>query len=176
MPRKGGTFRWDCHLRVAFSSGAVPRPFRIPMRGFDGQFGILVIADRTPAGRQDCLMASGLNKAAELTVGLVRAMLTVCDCPGFVTGFPPVSIIPTKEQAYWYDTKSLKRFNAFVCTPYPVERRSHPCVCEYLKGGIGWAALPQPKQRRQSNAQLDRRGKPVSSVQVRLLSSNFWKR
>src|SRR6516164_8436153 len=39
--------------RVACSSGSVPRPFRSRMRGFDGQFGILVIADRTPAGRQD---------------------------------------------------------------------------------------------------------------------------
>src|SRR5215469_1223626 len=139
--------------RVAFSSGIVPQP-----------------ADKI------CLMASGLNKAAELTVGNVRAVLTVCHCPGFVTGFPPVSIIPTEEQAYWYDIKSLKRFNAFVCTPYPVEPRSHPCVCEYLKGGIDWAALPQPKQRRQLNAQLDRRGKPASSAQVRLLSPNFWKR
>ena len=49
--------------RVVFSSGIVPRPFRIPMRGFDGQFGIL-IADRTPAGRQDCLMASGFKNGS----------------------------------------------------------------------------------------------------------------
>src|SRR5215831_5502830 len=99
-------------------------------------------------------MASGLNKAAELTVGIVRAMLTACDCPGFVTGFPPASIIPTEEQAYWYDTKSLKRFDAFVGTLDPVRRRGHPCVCEYLKGGIDWAALPPPKQRRQLDARL----------------------
>jgi hypothetical protein len=137
------------------------------MRGFDGHLGILVIADRTPVDRQDLFDGFGSEH---------RAMLAVSDCPGFVTGFPPVSIIPTEEQAYWYDTKSLKRFNAFVCTPYPVERRSHPCVCEYLKGGIDWAALPQPKQRRQLDAQLDRRAKPVSSAQVRLLSPNFWKR
>jgi hypothetical protein len=57
----------------------------------------------------------------ETPAEIVRAMLTVCDCPGFVTGFPPVLIIPTEEQAYWYDIKSLKRFNAFVCTSKAVE-------------------------------------------------------
>ena len=82
------------------------------MRGFDGQFGILVIADRTPGGRQDLFDGFGSEH---------RAMLAVSDCPGFVTGFPPVSIIPTEEQAYWYDIKSLKRFNAFVCTSKAVE-------------------------------------------------------
>src|SRR5215469_13845564 len=146
------------------------------MQGFDGRFGILVIADRTPAGRQDLFDGFG-SEQGRRTDGRKR--------PSGVDGLPlsrlrhrfsAVSIIPTEEQAYWYDIKSLKRFNAFVCTPYPVERRSHPCVCEYLKGGTHWAALPQPKQRRQLNARLDRREKPVSSAQARLLSSNFWKR
>src|SRR5215472_5056880 len=87
----------------------------------------------------------GRNKAAELTAEIDRAMLTVCDCPGFVTGFPPILIIPTEGQAYWYDIKSLKRFNAFVCTPYPVERRSPPMRLRVLEGrnALGSAAAAQ---------------------------------
>jgi len=41
-------------------------------------FGILVIADRTPADRQNLFDGFGSEH---------RAMLTVSDCPGFVTGF-----------------------------------------------------------------------------------------
>ena len=88
------------------------------MRGFDGQFGILVIVDRTPAGRQDLFDGFG-SEQGRRTNGRNRPS----DVDGLrlsrvVTGFPPVSITPTEEQAYWYDIKSLKRFNAFVCTPY----------------------------------------------------------
>src|SRR5262250_119242 len=84
------------------------------------------------------------NTIAEAAAGLPQVDLMVGDLLLFVTGYPPVLIIPSEgHHACCYDVKALKRFNSLQ---FSYRGKESSCAFEYLKEEIPWARLPRLRQ------------------------------